>query len=199
MKRVHGRGPDAWVFSPKDLVDLAGRAAVDQALSRLVRQGRLRRVGRGLYERPRMSRVLGRAAPVDLESAVHAIARRDGLRLMPDGLAAANRLGLTNAVPAKAVYWTDGSSRAVQAGGHTVRFKHVNPVLMQWADRAAAPVVSALVWLGPALAGDAETVAQLRRRLPADVKDDLADGLAQLPTWALPIVRAITGSERRPA
>jgi hypothetical protein len=29
---------------------------------------------------------------------------------MPDGLTAAHRLGLTHAVPAKVVYWTDGST-----------------------------------------------------------------------------------------
>ena len=67
---------------------------------RLVKAGRLLRVGRGLYDMPRFSKVLKRAAPVDLEAAIAAPARRDGIRIMPDGLVAANHLDLTNAVPA---------------------------------------------------------------------------------------------------
>ena len=110
MKRTRGHGRGLWVLSAKDFLDLGNRAAVDQSLSRLYRDGTLRRVGRGLYDWPRISRVLGHPAPVDLDAAVAAIARRDNIRIMPDGLTAAHRLGLTHAVPAKVVYWTDGST-----------------------------------------------------------------------------------------
>ncbi len=55
MERVatHERG--TWVCTPKDVLDLGSREAVDQALSRLVKAGQLRRVGHGLYDMPRMS------------------------------------------------------------------------------------------------------------------------------------------------
>ncbi len=108
MRRVSVHGSGRWVCTPKDFLDLGSREAIDQALSRLVKAGRLRRVGHGLYDRPRISRVLNRPAPVDLEAAIAALARRDGVRIMPDGLVAANQLGLTNAVPAKVSYVTDG-------------------------------------------------------------------------------------------
>jgi hypothetical protein len=75
MKRTRGHGRGLWVLSAKDFLDLGNRAAVDQSLSRLYRDGTLRRVGRGLYDWPRISRVLGRPAPVDLDAAVAAIAR----------------------------------------------------------------------------------------------------------------------------
>ena len=101
MKKVSAHGRGKWVCTPKDFLDLGSRVAVDQALYRLVKAGQLRRVGHGLYDRPRFSEVLKRPAPVDLDAAVAALARRDGVRIMPDGLVAANRLGLTNAVPAK--------------------------------------------------------------------------------------------------
>lgn len=191
MKRVRGHGRGSWVCSAKDFLDLGNRAAVDQSLSRLQRRGILRRVRRGLYDWPRPSQILNRSAPTNVTAAVAAIARRDGVRVMPNGIVAAHRLGLTNAVPAKAEYWTDGVSRTVQLGTRTVRLKHMNPNLMNWADRPAAPVVTALVWLGPTMSADAATVDRLRRRLPDRVKQDLAAGAAQLPTWAAPIVRQL--------
>ena len=69
-------------------------------------------------------------APVDLDIAVEALARRDGIRIAPGGAEAAHRLGLTNAVPAKACYATDGASRTVKIDGRTIRFQHAGPRTM---------------------------------------------------------------------
>ena len=192
MKRVSAHGRGKWVCTPRDFLDLGSRAAVDQALSRLVKAGRLRRVGHGLYDMPRMSTVLQRAAPVDLDAAIAALARRDSVRIIPDGLVAANQLGLTNAVPAKAAYVTDGSTRTLKIDGRTVRFRRAGPRVMQWAGKPAAPVAQALRWLGPNYATDAQVVSTLRRRLPADVKRDLSRHSQNLPGWALPLVQDIT-------
>ena len=164
---------------------------MDQALSRLVKAGRLRRVGHGLYDKPRISGVLNRAAPAELDAAIAALARRDGVRIMPDGLVAANQLGLTNAVPAKVSYVTDGHSRTLDIDGRTVRFRHAGPRVMQWAGRPAAPVVQALRWLGPRAAADGRVVATLRSRLPDEVKLDLLHHGRDLPGWALPLAHGI--------
>ena len=192
MEKVSAHGRGKWVCTPKDFLDLGSRVAVDQALYRLVKAGQLRRVGHGLYDRPRFSEVLKRPAPADLDAAIAALARRDGVRIMPDGLAAANRLGLTNAVPAKASYVTDGHTRTLKIDGRTVRFRHAGPRVMQWAGKPAAPVVQALRWLGPAAATDARVVSTLKRLLPDDVKRDLFQNSRDLPGWAVPLARSIT-------
>ena len=74
MKRIRARGRGKWVCTPKDFLDLGSRQAVDQALSRLVNAGRLRRAGRSLYDLTRFSDVLKMPAPVDLDIAVEALA-----------------------------------------------------------------------------------------------------------------------------
>ena len=158
---AHGRG--RWVCIPKDFLDLGSREAVDQALSRLVKAGQLRRVSHGLYDMPRMSDVLKRPAPVDLDAAIAALARRDGVRIMPDGLAAANQLGLTNALPAKASYVTDALLERSRSTDERSEFRHARPSVMQWAGKPSAPVVQALRWLGPEAAADAQVVSILSR------------------------------------
>jgi hypothetical protein len=195
MRRMRSHGKGRWVCTPKDFLDIGSRAAVDQALSRLVRAGQLRRVGRGLYDLPRISPTLNRPAPADLDSAVAAVARRDNIRVMPDGLVAANRLGLTNAVPAKADYVTDGATRTVKVDGWTIRLRHARPTIMNWAGRPAAPVVQALRWLGPRAVDDPQTVTILRKRLPDAVKRDLVKGVRALPDWAIPVVHKIADRE----
>ena len=194
-KRVSAHGRGRWVCTPKDFLDLGSREAVDQALSRLVKAGQLRRVGHGLYDMPRRSDVLKRPAPVNLDAAIAALARRDGVRIMPDGLVAANQLGLTNALPAKASYVTDGSSRTVKIDGRTVRFRHAGPSVMQWAGKPSAPVVQALRWLGPEAVADAQVVSILSRHLPDAVKRDLFQNSRHLPGWALPLARSIVADQ----
>ncbi len=191
MKKVTARPVGQWVCTPKDFLDLGSREAIDQALSRLVKAGRLRRVGHGLYDRPRISKVLKRPAPVDMDSAIAAVARRDGIRIMPDGLAAANQLGLTNAVPARFSFMTDGHSRFLKIDGRTVRFRHAGPSVMRWAGKPAGAVVQALRWLGPDAASDAHVVSTLNRNLPGHVKVDLLNHLRDLPGWALPLARRL--------
>ncbi len=191
MQRVSVHDGGRWVCTPKDFLDLGSRDAVDQALSRLANSGRLRRIGHGLYAAPKISRVLNGPAPVALDVAIAALARRNGVRIMPDGLLAANQLGLTNAVPAKATYVTDGHSRTLKIDGRTVRFRHAGPSVMRWAGKPAAPVVQALRWLGPRVAADGEIVSTLGRNLPDNVKLDLLHNLRDLPGWALPLGRSI--------
>ena len=183
-------GAVEWVCTPKDFLDFGTREAIDQALYRLVKAGEMRRVGRGLYRMTGIGEVQ-KSAAVDLDSAVAALARRYGVRMMPDGMFAANQLGLTSAVPAEAIYVTDGHSRTLKIDGRTVQFRHAGPQVMWWAGRPAGPVVQALRWLGRDAATDDQVISELQRRLSAEVKSDLVQNIRSLPGWVIPLVRSI--------
>ena len=194
MRRVAAHGKGRWVCTPKDFLDLGSRTAVDAALSRLVRAGKLRRVDRGLYDLPHFNAVLQEFNVASRSDVVEAVVRRNGLRILPDGLVAANALGVTNAVPAKVTYTTDGPSRTLAAGGWKIRFQHAGPKLMLWANRPAAPVVQALRWLGPHAARDPKVVSVLRGRLSSRTKRDLLRNANDLPLWTQPLVRDIAAA-----
>lgn len=194
LARVRGHGRGQWVCSNKDFLDLGSRDAVDRALSRLVKQNILRRVGRGLYDYPRISKILQRPAPPDLDAIVAAVARRDNISILPDGIVAAHNLGLTNAVPAQPSYITDGSSRTLKVGKRTLKLRHVPAKLMAWKNRPGAPVVRALYWLDKNLADDKNVINTLQKQLSPDIKADLVDGIKLLPGWMIPVVRQV-GSE----
>ncbi len=132
-----------------------------------------------------------------MDVVVEAIARRDGVKVMPGGMDPANRLGLTNAVSAKAVYTTDGHSRTIEIGRRTLEFQHVSPRIMRWAGRPGAPVVQALRWLGPDIvaAEHGKIVLKLKSVLPNYVKIDLLKNSGDLPSWVLPVIHDITQDE----
>lgn len=82
------------VWTPTDFADLGSRSAVDKNLQRLARIGALRRIGRGLYDQPRLHLVTERLAAADYRVVIVAGARRDHLRMLVDGGTARNDLGL---------------------------------------------------------------------------------------------------------
>ena len=92
-----------WVFSAKDFLDLASRAYADLTLANLVKEGKIRRVGRGLYDLPKADPILGPLAP-SLNEAAAAIARKFGWTIFPHGATAANMLGLSQQVPGRMAF-----------------------------------------------------------------------------------------------
>jgi hypothetical protein len=191
LKRIKGYGRSGKVFTPPDFVDLGSRAAVDQALSRLARAGHLRRVGRGLYDWPRHSQLLGRDAPADVGDVVKAVGRRANLRTAPDNAAAANALGLTTAVWARPTYVADRKVSDRDAGGARVRFAPIGAKLAPLLDTDAAIIVQALAWARDSGFDLGDAARTIRRRASANAKAALAANLRRLPVWALAPAREI--------
>lgn len=166
MKRVRAKGR-GWVFTPRHFVDFGTRGAVDMALSRLAKDGDIRRVGRGIYDYPRQHNTLGALSP-DPDSLAAALAAQSGDSLAPSGAAAANRLGLSTQVPAKASYATNGRSRTKRAGGRSLTLRHSRAPVLDDATDSANAVVQALAYLGRDQV-DADVIARFARRM--DDKD----------------------------
>jgi hypothetical protein len=171
--------PEGGVLSPKNFLHLGTRAAVDQALNRLSRQGRLLRVARGAYVMPVSSR-FGMRAPAP-EKVVHALAAQSGEVVTPHGADAANMLGLTQQVPIREVYLTSGRTRKLKLGQSEVTVKHVPRWMLALGTGPAGAAVRALAWLGPAHVGEA--LVALRRTLPPSEWQALASARAALPSW----------------
>lgn len=179
----------ARAFSAKDFAGLGQPDAVRQALSRLVLQGALRRIRRGVYDLPRDHPILGKTAP-DPAAIVDSLLRDTGAQWQFAGAYAANQLGLSDQVPAKIVIYTDASPRKVHLGKLTLTFRKVVPRSLLGAGRPAGLVIQALRHLQRHLTP--RHVAQLRRQLDADTKAELASLAPQLPAWMRPYLDDIT-------
>jgi hypothetical protein len=180
LKRVKKRKADA-VFTPADFADLGTPHAVGMALARLVRDGMLRRVGRGLYDVPRQHPLLGTLA-ADSDTIAQTLAGRDGMKLQPTGAYAANLLGLSEQVPMRVAYLTDGTPRTVRLGNREIVLRHTTPRRMAAAGRLSGLVINALRWLGRRHV-TADTLAPLRRRLDDKAKRQLLADAHLAPVW----------------
>ena len=185
------------VWTPGDFADLAGRAAVDKTLQRLADAGDIRRIDRGLYDRPRKNRLTGKDTVPDYRAVIKAVTHRDQARFVVDGMTAANDLGLTNAVPARIEVLVDTRLKPIKLGNQEIFFKAAAPSRLFWAGRPAMRVVQALHWLQDVLGQPEERrrIAAILRRLLDDpkhggpIREDLVDGLSSLPIWMQEFLR----------
>ncbi len=192
ISRIYGRGKGC-VVTPGDFMDLGSRQAVDLALHRLAKKGTLRRLARGLYDYPRTDPQLGLLSPTT-DAIVKALKGRDKILLQPSGGYAANLLGLSDQVPMKIVFLTDGPARRVQIGKQVIMLKHTTPRAMATAGRISGLVIQALRHLGQGHVDDV-VVARLKKRLSADEKRQLLRDIRFAPAWIAAILRRVTGLE----
>src|ERR1700684_1108541 len=182
--RLLGRvelAPAGAVFSPRMFADLGNRAAVDQALSRLTKAGKIRRIARGVYDIPRTHPTLGALSP-DPDAIAKSIAAQAGYRLQPTPAHAANALGLSSQVPAQIVYLIDGSSRKIKVGNRIIHFQHAGPRALLGAGTPEGVALQAIRAFGPGHLTDG-VIRQLRQNLPSDAKTGLKKLAHHAPRW----------------
>lgn len=151
MKQIEERIlsiPKGAVFMTSDFLDLADTTAINKALSRLAANGTIRRIVRGVYDRPAFSELLHEDAAPDMEQVAKAFARNYGWTIVPCGDIALNLLGLSTQVPAVWQYVSDGPYRQYTIGNRTLSFKHgANKDVSGLSDRYAL-VIQALKAMG---------------------------------------------------
>ena len=177
------------VFVPDTFAALGSRALVDKALQRLVADGELRRLSRGLYDKPRHDELLGTLWP-SVEMIVKAIAQKDRIRTQPIGVYAENMLGLSEQVPAKVVLLTDGISRTLQAGPMQITLKRTTPRQMAAAGRLSGLLIQAFKSMGSQHITPAH-IERLRKNIPAVERAKVMKDLALAPAWMRPLLRQV--------
>jgi hypothetical protein len=135
-------------FMAKDFLDIASRGTIDMALSSLVREGKIRRIRRGLYDVPRSNPALGGVLSPDIDQIARALARRYRWTIVPQGAWAANLLGLSTQVPAKIVYLSNGPNKRIRLEKRTLDFRHARPHVLGEQAGLSALVVQALRYIG---------------------------------------------------
>ncbi|MBO4405353.1 MAG: hypothetical protein J5821_01335 [Alphaproteobacteria bacterium] len=117
---AHGYG---WSFCARDFMSELKRNDIDTALFHLMREGKIRKVMRGIYDYPMFSKMLNRQVAPDLEQVAAAIARNLQYEMQPTGNSALNRLNLSTQLPAQYTYLWSGRSRDFKVGTQTIRFR----------------------------------------------------------------------------
>ena len=182
-----GRGA---LFFPSDISKVGERSAVLKALERMTNVGTIIRVARGIYCYPKIDKELGLGTLYPTyEEIAQAIAKRDKARIVPAGIYAMNRLGLSTQVPMNIVYLTDGSPRKVVINGNRgILFKHVAPKNLAFKNQLALLINSALKEIGQDNVTD-EDKDHIKSLLSNEPKDIILQDIKLMPDWIASIIR----------
>lgn len=181
-----GRGT---ITTPADFASYGDAKAVQKAFERLTIAGKFIRVARGIYCYPKVDKILGLGTlyPTFEEIAV-AIAKRDKARIVPTGLYALNKLGLSTQLPMNVVYLTDGSSRKVKLQGETgITFRHTAKKNLSFRNDFAMLLTFALREIGENNLTEEQLshVNRMIRQLPLDT---LKKDFSLIPAWIRKII-----------
>ena len=157
----HGRG---WAFSANDLLAKFSRQQADNVLSDLLKDAKIRRVCRGIYDYPKYSEFLKQELSPDIDQVARAFARKFNWRIEVHGDTALNMLGLSTQVVAKYVYLSDGPNRTYDIMGIALEFKKSSLKNIGFKYKESSLIVQALKTLGKERITE-EVIETIRKRI----------------------------------
>lgn len=183
IANVSKRGRGTVIF-PNEFSAVGNAKAVAKALERLVNDGTLIRLARGIYYYPKVDKELGLGILYpSYEDIAQRIAQREKTKIAPSGAYAMNMLGLTTQVPMNIVFLTDGNARKIKLpNGHTIVFKHAVPKTFAFNNKTIQLIATALKVIGKDNVTD-EHVGILKKTLTNIPKEKAIRDYKLMPVW----------------
>ncbi|MEJ2194624.1 MAG: DUF6088 family protein [Ignavibacteriaceae bacterium] len=173
--------PKGSILFVENFLDYGNTENIKKALLRLKEKGILIRIAFGIYLYPKIDSELGVLFP-SVEEIAQAIARRDKARILPTGIQALNKLGLSTQVPLKAVYLTDGAARIVKIGNRTITFKKTSPKNLLAKGEISALVIQALKTIGKEKLEE-DILVKVKSMLKKETKENIMHDAKLAPAW----------------
>lgn len=169
------------ILFAEDFAELGNIESINRVLSRLRKNGLLQRLAFGIYLYPKTDKELGALYP-SIEEIAEAIARRDKARIIPTGVQALNKLGLSTQVPLKAVYLTDGAARVVKIGNRTITFKKASPKNLLAKGELSGLVIQALKSIGKDKVEE-DMLIKIKSMLKKEKEENIMHDAKLAPAW----------------
>ncbi|HMK19594.1 MAG TPA: DUF6088 family protein [Chitinophagaceae bacterium] len=180
LKRLKSFEKGKVIFTD-DFLDLGSPESVNKALFRIKEKDFIIRLAHGVYLYPKVDNELGILYP-SIEEIAEAIAKRDRARIIPTGVQALNRLGLSTQIPLKAIFLTDGAPRSINIGKRNITFKKTSPKNLEVSGEISGLVIQALKALGQDKVDD-DILTKLFELLKKEKKGNIRHDAKLSPAW----------------
>lgn len=174
----HGKG---WVFTAYNFADLGSDSGVRTALSRLQEEKIIRRLAQGIYDYPKSHEVLGILTPT-VEAVANAYAEKNGAKIQASGAYAANVLGLSEQVPGKVVFLTDGPTGKIKIKNLVISFKKTTVRNMHAVGSRESLVIQAFKFMGQENIDD-NMLEKARKLLKQSKRKEFEKNIQYAPRW----------------
>jgi hypothetical protein len=193
LNKIKKCGRDKEFFA-SDFAAYGEGKSVSKALSNLVKKQVLIKLATGIYYYPKIDKKLGLGILYpSLDSVAEAIAKRDKARIVPTGIYALNRLGLSTQVPANYVFLTDGSPRRIKIGdGKGILLKHTAPKNLAFKNDLAMLITFALKEITQENVTQ-EHLERLKYVLQQAPKEHILQDAKLMPAWVKKLILKLYG------
>ncbi len=181
------------IFFANDFLKYGSSENIRQTLRRLEKEGILERISHGIYLKPKTDEELGMLYP-SIEEVAHQIAQRDSAQIVPTGILALHRLGLTTQIPLKVSFLTDGSAREVKVGNNIIKFKRTVPKTFKVKNELLQLIIQSFKEIGQQNMSESflQKIKEKVDQLPLDVFNQ---ELLYAPVWIQKIIQQLKQSQ----
>ena len=197
MQEIRARilaAEDGAVFVAPDFADIADTATIRQGLKRLYQSGIIRRIIRGIYEKPKYSKLLDEYVAADPDAVAKALARCYHWTIAPCGNTALNLLGLSTQVTAVWSYISDGPYKTYKWNSTKLEFKHRTNKEITGLSYMTSLVIQALKTLGRTNVTP-EIIQTLSEKLSEDEKQACLKEATEATDWVYDTIRKMCGGD----
>lgn len=178
------------VFSASDFSDISDSAKIGVALSRLEKEGLIKKILHGIYVYPEYNSFLGECIEPDPNDVAHAIARKFGWTIVPYGDTALNILGLSTQVPSVWIYVCDGAYKKYTYKKIMLEFKKTTNKEISKLSYKTALVIQAIKAIGKD--GITEgVIKQIREKLSTEEKISMLKEAKFATSWVYVVIKQI--------
>ena len=178
------------VFVTSDFADIAPTAAINMSLSRLENSGSIRRILRGIYDKPRFSKLLKEPVAADPSKIAYAIARKNRWSIIPMGDTALNLLRLSTQVPAVWQYVSDGPYKEYSYDNVHISFRRTSNKEATGYSYMTGLIIQGLRALGKDHVDEA-VIRILSQQLSSEEKKALLDEAQGTTAWIFDHIKEI--------
>ena len=197
MQEIRARilaAEDGAVFVAPDFADIADTATIRQGLKRLYQSGIIRRIIRGVYEKPKYSKLLDEYVAADPDAVAKALARCYHWTIAPCGNTALNLLGLSTQVTAVWSYISDGPYKTYEWSSTKLEFKHRTNKEITGLSYMTSLVIQALKTLGRTNVTP-EIIQTLSEKLSEAEKQACLKEATESTDWVYDTIRKMCGGD----
>lgn len=193
IKNKISKMPWGSVFVVSDFTEIANYENAKKCLLRLEKEGFIRRVIRGVYDKPYFSNELKEYAAPDIEEVAKAIARNFNWKTSPSGLTALNLLGLSTQVTNRYEFYSSGQYKSYEIGKIVIYFKHKSSKELLNLSYKSSLIVNAIKELGPNI--DDRSISIIRERLSSSDRNALFKETSGVTKWIYEVIKRICKEE----
>lgn len=185
--------PSGSVFVVSDFTDIAEYENAKKCLLRLEKEGMIRRIVRGIYDKPYFSKLLKEYSAPNIEEVAKAIARNYNWKISPSGLTALNLLGLSTQVTNSYEYYSSGQYKTYKINKFIISFKHKSSKELLDLSYMSSLVVNAIKEIGPNI--DEQSLERIKNRLSSKEKNNLIHETSGVTKWIYEVIKKLCNQE----